>query len=90
VTASFKTGSYEYLRVRVTANVPLDEQPVELSMDDGETWLPAVWLGSPGTTRLVRTMTPITWATGSGDIVVKVTDVPEVPLIPAGKWRAKE
>lgn len=79
-------GSTEYVSVTVTADVPLtDAMPVDLTLDDGATWLDCIWLGSEGTTRRARTLAPVTHSTpGYVRVVVRVTDTPEVPLIPAG------
>lgn len=84
----FPVGSLEYLTVTVTADVPLDNQPVSVSIDGAETWLPCVWQGDAGTTRKARTTSPITFEPIDGrrsmTVTVKVTDSPEVPLIRAG------
>lgn len=87
-TPTYIDGSIEYLTVTVTADVPLDAQPVAVSLDRGTTWLPCVWVGDPGTTRKARTTTPVTFdnagAFRTPSVLVRVTDNPEVPIIRAG------
>lgn len=88
-------GSVEYLTVTVTADVELVDQPIEISIDRGETWLPAVWQGDPGTTRKARTVAPVAFDAppasnmrpSSHTVWVRVTDNPEVPIVSAGSFQ---
>jgi hypothetical protein len=87
VTAvNFPAGSIEYVVVTVTSDVTLGTQPVVLSLDKGVTWLPCTWVGDPGTTRKARTTDTVTFdpAMPATEVLVRVTDTPEVPIIRAG------
>jgi hypothetical protein len=79
-------GSTEYLKVELTADVTLDAQAVEFSLDDQATWLPAEAVGSTGTTRVYRhLLTPEEQPGGfTVEVLVRITDTPEVPVINAG------
>lgn len=85
---TYTAGSEEYLTVTVTADVELDAQPVSISIDNKATWLPATWVGDPGTTRKARTSSPVTFSATprAYSVHVKVTDSPEVPIIRAGSF----
>ena len=91
-TATYLDGSVEYLTVTVTADIELTDQPVEISVDRGATWLPAVWTGDPGTTRKARTAEPYTFDRGDKRLVshsvwVRITDNPEAPIVSAGSFQ---
>lgn len=87
-TLMFNLGSIEYVAATVTSDVTLDAQPVTMSVDSGVTWLPAEWVGDPGTTRQVRTASPVTFDTPSGGrhVLVKIVDTPEIPVVFAGSY----
>lgn len=85
-SARYTKGSVEYLSVEVTsADIPLDTQPVSLSIDHGANWLPCTWQGSVGLKRVARTQSPVTFtdAITNTSLLVKVTDSPEVPIFRA-------
>lgn len=84
-------GSVEYVTAEVEADVTLDDTvTVEVSVDRGtHSWLAAEWTGTAGTTRSLRTSTPVTFSTGSYpaanySVFVRVTDNPEVVVLSAG------
>lgn len=80
-------GTVEYVSAVVTADdVILNDQPVEMSFDDRETWKTAEWVGTPGSTRSCRVLAndddiPRRRET---PVFVRITDNPEVPVILAG------
>lgn len=86
-------GSVEYVKARVTADITLDDTvgvAISLSVAGVHTWLPAEWTGDEGTTRYARTSSAVTFSTGNYPlgaypVFVKLTDAPEVPLMPAGR-----
>lgn len=79
-------GSTEYLKVELTADVTLDTQAVDFSLDGETTWLTAEAVGSPGTTRTYRhLLLPEEQPDGfSVEVLVRITDAPEIPIIRAG------
>lgn len=79
-------GSTEYLKVELTADVTLDAQPVAFSLDDGTTWLAAEAVGSAEMTRTYRhLLLPDEVPTGySFQVLVRITDNPEIPILSAG------
>lgn len=76
-------GNEEFLEYEVTANVELDAQTVEITLDR-VTYLEAEWIGDPGNTRSCRTVLPVTNANLPGpqafEVFIRITDTPEVPL----------
>lgn len=85
VKNNYPIGSIEYIAATVTANVPLDAQTVELSVDSGVTWLAAEWTGDVDTTRACRTTDPVAFPTRTYHrCMVRLTDTPEVPVMVAG------
>lgn len=85
-TRTIVRGTTEYLKVELTADVTLDAQPVDFSLDNGETWLAATGLGAAATTRtyqhlLLPAEQP---ASSTVDVLVRITDNPEIPIINAG------
>lgn len=77
-------GTIEYLDVTVTADITLDGD-VEVSLDRGLTWTAAAWIGDADTTRTARLL--LETAAMDKDqysVWVKLTDLPEIPIISAG------
>lgn len=77
------TTSTEFLVVEVTASETLSAQPVEISVDNQQTWLTGAWIGDPGTTRSARVL--LTSGSnmptaGERPAFVRLTDSPEVPV----------
>lgn len=75
--------STEYLDVSVTADVTLNAQTVQISVDNQATWLSASWVGSAGTTRTARVLLQPNVnmpAAGKHPVFVKLTDSPETPI----------
>ena len=88
---TYLIGSIEYVSVRVSGDVELDDQPVSIII--GGTIYPAAWVGAPGTTRVARTTSAIdftTWTDDLYDLAVKYTDTPEAPKVDAGYIRVKQ
>jgi hypothetical protein len=85
----YPLGTLEYVSATVTADVSLDAQAVTISIDSGATWLPATWVGSPGTTRKVRTSNPVSFAVKAAwrQVLIKIVDNPEIPIVEAGSIR---
>lgn len=88
---NYERGTVEFVSATAAADVTLGTQTVKLAISRGDehTWLDAMWMGSSGTTRKARTVSPITFddATypySTYGVYVKVTDDPEVPVIRAG------
>ena len=84
-------GTIEYVKARISADVALGTQTVAISLTPkggAHTWLPAVWEGLAGTSRVARTQNPVSLDAAYPDrtylVHVKVTDSPEVPVIYAG------
>jgi len=79
-------GTVEYLEATVTADVVIaDDDPVAFTFDR-ETFHTAEWTGIAGNTRTCRVLLDDTLlpAAPASDVYVRVTDNPEIPLIPAG------
>lgn len=86
--------SVEYARVRITANVSLSSQVVELAFMGSRTtepssgdWVTATWLGDAGTTRDAGVLVgpgQHVLAEGTWHCWFRVTDTPEVPARYAG------
>lgn len=85
-TRTIVRGSTEYLKVELTADVTLNAQQVDFSLDGGETWLTAEGVGSAATTRTYRhLLLPGEQPAGSSfEVLVRITDTPEIPIISAG------
>jgi hypothetical protein len=88
----FPIGTTEYVIASVTSDLVLSNQVVAIVIE--ETVHPATWLGTEGTTRSCRTTSPITfteptWVDDLYEMQVRITDTPEVPLVPAGYIRVK-
>lgn len=85
-TRTIHRGTTEYLKVELTADVTLDTQPVEFSLDDGTTWLTAEGIGAAAMTRTYRhLLLPEEQPAGSVvEVLVRITDNPEIPIINAG------
>lgn len=85
-TRSIVRGTTEYISVELTADVTLDDQTVEFSFDEGTTWLAAEAVGSTGTTRTYRHLltTGETPTASSVEVLVRITDTPEIPILNAG------
>lgn len=80
-------GTVEYLVVKVTADVELDDQAVEITFDrsDPEGWIAAGWIGDPGKTRRARaTVNDDNLPVGKHGVYVRVTDTSEAPIVYAG------
>lgn len=90
MTDVYLDGTIEFLSVQVSANITLDVQLVELSIDKGATWLPCNWQGAASTARTARTDSPIEMVADEQNTVypvwVRVTDSPEIPLMVAGSF----
>lgn len=84
-TRTWVRGSTEYLEYAVTANVPLDSQVVEITFDR-DTFHTAAWIGDIGTTRTCQVLISDAElpADSAVDVFIRITDTPEIPLIPAG------
>lgn len=86
------TGSIEHVGAVVTADVLLDDQTVALSIDKGVTWLPGVWVDAawidgPKFRRRCRTSAALTMPSPrTGEVLVKVTDLSETPIMEAGDY----
>lgn len=86
--------STEYARVRITGDVTLSTQTVELAFmgsrttePSGGDWHTATWLGDAGTTRDAGVLVGpagLVLAEGSFYVWFRVTDTPEVPARYAG------
>jgi len=84
---TYKTGSIEYVTVTVKADVELEAQQVAISIDGGATWLGAMWLGVPGTTRRARTAAAVNFGPPRrGTVLVRVSDSSEAPIMEAGDF----
>ena len=84
-------GGTHVMYVLHHADVALGTQTVAISLTPkggAHTWLPAVWEGLAGTSRVARTQNPVSLDAAYPDrtylVHVKVTDSPEVPVIYAG------
>jgi hypothetical protein len=91
-TLTFNQGSIEYVAASVTSDVTLDAQTVTMSVDSGATWVAAEWVGDVGTTRQVRTSSPVTFATvirREVYVLVKIVDTPEIPVVTAGSYTVR-
>ena len=91
---SLPRTTHEYLEATIgPANVTLDTETVELSLTHGDAdhaWLPATWLGEPGTTRVARTTSPVDLSSYDEEqygLYVRVTATPETPVIYVGRVR---
>lgn len=93
----FVAGTAEHVRAKVTADVVLESQTVSISIDKGATWKPAVWMetlfyeeksgGVIKHIRRCRTSTAVTFTTPTrGEILVKVADLSETPIMEAGDY----
>lgn len=90
-TDNWTRGTVEYLQYAIKADVELNTQPVHFTFDR-VTFLAAEWIGtdtevSPGvhqrTARLLVTDDDLPDGFAA-EVYVRVTDNPEIPLIPAG------
>lgn len=87
---SLPRATAEFLQGAIEASVTLDTEGVELALarDDVYTWLPAVWIGNPGTTRTARTTSTVDLSTYPEEqygLYARVTATPEVPVIYVGR-----
>lgn len=83
-------GSKEYLYVDLTADQSLVDQTVEVAITTGvadAVWQPAEWQGQAGLSRSARILLDGTLAAGRYNVFVRLTDLPEVPILNAGKLR---
>lgn len=90
MTTAIPRGSTEYIEATLTLDVPLD-MTVELALTRGNNdhvWLPAVWIGTVGTTRTAQTATPVTfdddYPRSNYTLYARLTDTPEEPIIRVG------
>lgn len=85
-TRTMVRGTTEYLSVTLTADVQLDVQVVEFSLDDQATWLTAEAVGAAGLVRTYRhLLVPAEQpAASSVEVLVRITDTSETPIISAG------
>lgn len=82
-----RKGTKEFVTVTLTSNVTLDSQTVEFSIDDEATWLDAEAVGVAGNVRKYRHLflpEEIENVNGVVELLVRVTDDPEVPIFPVG------
>lgn len=81
-------GAVEYLVLPVVETTGNDlDQPVEISIDRGETWSTAEWVGDPGPSRSARILIDTTTMTaGRYPAWLRLTDAPETPWVNAGMW----
>ena len=87
--------STEYARVKITADVTLGSQTVELAFLSSSTaepvsgdWQAATWLGDEGTTRYAGVLigpSALVLAEGTWWCWFRLTDSPEVPTRRAGR-----
>lgn len=85
-------GSVEYVKAPITADVNLD-MTVDLSivpLGGPYVWQAGTWLGDPGTTRTVRTTSPVEFSTAAYPsryvaVHARLTDTPEAPVIYCGR-----
>lgn len=89
MTLELPRGTTEFVSAEVTADVTLDMTvDIALSLGTSHVWLPALWVGSSGTTRTCRTVDPVTfdddYPAGGYAVYVRLTDNPEIPYIRAG------
>lgn len=87
--------SVEYARVRLTADVELNSQTVELAFlssytaePSGGDWHAATWLTPAGTTRTAGVLIgpgALVLAEGTWNVWWRLTDTPEVPARKAGR-----
>lgn len=92
---NYPRDTSEFVDANVTgpSDVTLDTQPVEISINrtnEPYVWLPAEWVGSPGTTRKVRTSSTVTFSVVDYPqrvyhVFVRVTDSPAIPIMAAGQ-----
>lgn len=84
-------GSVEYLYADIRTDRVLDQQSVVMNVSDtddpGTTWRDAEWVGPPGKFRSARILIDGNLSEGVYYIFAKITDAPEVPIIPVGKLR---
>lgn len=84
----FKVGTKEHLVATVTADVLLDGQTVEFSIDHGATWIAGEWQGQVGLERRARTADGVTFPSPTrGQVLVRVDDASEVPILEAGDFK---
>ena len=84
----YKVGTKEHLSATITADVILQDQTVEFSLDRGVTWIPGGWEGSPGFARVARTVEAITFPVPRrGVVLVRVTAAEEQPVLEAGEYK---
>lgn len=80
-------GTVEYLDAQITADVTLDDaEPVAFTFDR-DTFHDAEWIGVAGTTRTCRLLVDDSMLPAGAqtvEVFVRITDNPEVPLIPQG------
>lgn len=81
-------GATEIIEVSVTADdVEIDDQTVHFSVDFGATWIAASWTSEAGTTRTAAATIIVSDHFGrsmSRPLLVRVSDVPETPIVKAG------
>lgn len=86
-TRPWPRGTVEYLEAEIIANVEIaDDEPVEFTFDR-QTFHTGAWIGDAATTRVCRVLVDDTMLPDGAqtvDVFVRVTDDPEVPLIPQG------
>lgn len=84
-------GSKEYLYADLTADVVLDNQPVEFgiaaNVDAVTAWMQGAWMGDPGETRSARVLLDGSLAVGQYGVWVRITDTPEIPIVALGKLK---
>lgn len=79
-------GSTEYLSYQVTADVDLeDDIPIAITFDR-DTFITATWIGTVGHTRTCQALLDDTQIPSAVTtrVYLRLTDNPEIPLIPAG------
>lgn len=81
-------GATEIIEVSVTADdVEIADQTVHLSFDYGATWVAASWTSAAGNTRTASATIIVSDHFGRAmtrPVLVRVTDVPESPIVKAG------
>lgn len=82
--------SLEYVSALVSVEgATLDAQPVEIAVTRGQPteadWQTAEWQGSPGPSREVRLEPFVPAGDGNWDVFVRITSLPEIPVIKAGR-----
>lgn len=90
MTREFVQGSIDNLDLPVTntlGTVITDDIPVAISVDKGENWTTAEWLGDEAATRTASILLDTTTLEIGGYAAwVRITATPAVPIVDAGNF----